>query len=77
MLGDFARLQEALHTRRLFDGLCEDCLIPARRLGPSAAVIVAVDDNRIVVHNALMRVVQTGQVIVEAVVATVTGQRGS
>lgn len=76
MLGDFARLQEALHARRLFDGLCEDGLI-AWRLGPSAAVVVAVDDNRIVVHNALMRVVQTGQVIVEAIVATVAGQRGS
>lgn len=30
MLGDFARLQEALHARRLFDGLCEDCLIATR-----------------------------------------------
>lgn len=67
MLGNFARLQEALHASGLLDGLRENGLV-ARRVRSPAPIVVVVDDNRIVVHNALVGVVQTGQVVVEAIV---------
>lgn len=53
MLGDFARLQEALHARRLLDRFGEDGLV-AGRMGAFASVVVAVDDNGTIVHEALL-----------------------
>lgn len=68
MLGNFARLQEALHARRLLDRPRQNRLV-IRRVRPTTVIIVAVYYYGIrVVHNALLRVVQTGQIVVETVV---------